>query len=195
MVFAFAGFCMLAATQNVQAQGENAAPVYVLLQTNYGDMTLELDAERAPISVKNFLDYVESGHYVDTVFHRVIKDFMIQGGGYTATDLRTEKKTLDPIKNEGGNGLKNLKYTLAMARTSEADSATSQFFINTVDNDFLDRAKSRDRVGYAVFGKVIKGQEIVDDIAAVKTSPKGPHTDCPVKPVTITGVKVIEKPE
>lgn len=186
---------MLAATQNVQAQGENAAPVYVLLQTNYGDMTLELDAERAPISVKNFLDYVESGHYVDTVFHRVIKDFMIQGGGYTATDLRTEKKTLDPIKNEGGNGLKNLKYTLAMARTSEADSATSQFFINTVDNDFLDRAKSRDRVGYAVFGKVIKGQEIVDDIAAVKTSPKGPHTDCPVKPVTITGVKVIEKPE
>jgi peptidyl-prolyl cis-trans isomerase A (cyclophilin A) len=136
----------------------------VLLSTNYGDIAIELEADRAPVSVENFLNYIEQGLYKDTIFHRVIPGFMIQGGGM-AKDM-TQKKTNPPIKNEAKNGLLNLRGTLAMARTSDKDSATSQFFINLADNHFLDHG-SRD-FGYAVFGRVYQGMDIVDKIAGLK---------------------------
>jgi peptidyl-prolyl cis-trans isomerase B (cyclophilin B) len=159
-------------------------PVFVQLRTNQGNITLELNKEKAPISVENFLKYVDKGHYAGTIFHRVIKGFMIQGGGF---DANMKQKEVDkPIKNEGGNGLKNAKYTVAMARTSIADSATSQFYINVADNAFLDRANSRDGVGYAVFGKVVAGMDVVDKIAQLRTAEKGGMGDVPVETVTIT---------
>jgi peptidyl-prolyl cis-trans isomerase A (cyclophilin A) len=149
-----------------------------------------------PKTVENFVAYVKSGHYDGTVFHRVIPSFMIQGGGMTA-DLR-EKKTEPPVVNEAGNGLKNLKYTLAMARTPNPNSATSQFFINVADNAFLDRANSQDGFGYAVFGKVVSGQEVVDKIAAKKTTVKQdpvnriPMEDVPAEAITIVSAKLVE---
>ncbi|MBI1191262.1 MAG: peptidyl-prolyl cis-trans isomerase [Tepidisphaera sp.] len=150
-----------------------------------GDIVLQLDEEKAPISVKNFMHYVEKGFYDGTVFHRVIGNFMIQGGGFTP-DLK-QKNTDAPIKNEWKNGLKNQKYTLAMARTNVADSATSQFFINVQDNTFLDQP--RDGAAYAVFGKVVAGFDVVDAIKSVKTSAKGPFpSDVPVETVTIEKV-------
>ena len=149
-----------------------------------GVITLELDAVNAPKSTENFLNYVNAGFYDGTVFHRVIKNFMIQGGGMTA-DMK-QKETQAPIENEAKNGLKNDKYTVAMARTSDPHSATAQFFINTVDNGFLNHSSPTPQGwGYAVFGKVVKGQEVVDAIKAVRTTRKGFHDDVPFDPVVI----------
>ncbi|MBF0423182.1 MAG: peptidylprolyl isomerase [Magnetococcales bacterium] len=153
----------------------------VTLTTSLGEIVLELDETKAPITVKNFLAYVDSGFYNDTIFHRVIPGFMIQGGGLTAS--MDEKPNSSPIKNEADNGLTNVRGTIAMARTQVKDSATSQFFINVADNAFLNHG-SRD-FGYAVFGKVVKGMEIVDAIAKVKTGNKAGHSDVPIQPVTI----------
>ena len=157
----------------------------IILSTSLGDITVELDAAKAPITVKNFLGYVESGFYDGTIFHRVIPDFMVQCGGFTP-DM-AQKKTNPPIKNEANNGLSNEPYTLAMARTSDVDSATSQFFINLADNVFLDHGK-RD-FGYAVFGRVVKGTDVVDKIGAVKTGSAGGHRDVPVQTVTINSAR------
>jgi cyclophilin family peptidyl-prolyl cis-trans isomerase len=158
------------------------------IKTNHGDIKLELDEKNAPITVANFLEYARSGHYAGTIFHRVIETFMIQGGGLDK-DLNNVK-TRAPIKNESTNGLSNKKYTVAMARTNVPDSATSQFFINTSDNDFLDRANASDGVGYAVFGRVIEGQDIVDKIAKVKTTTRSPHANVPVDTIEILAVEI-----
>ncbi len=163
----------------------------LILKTSEGDIKVELFEKEAPLSTKNFLEYAKSNFYSGTVFHRVIDGFMIQGGGFSADMKRKETKA--PIKNEGGNGLENKKYTLAMARTNVPDSATSQFFINTSDNGFLDRAQSSDGVGYAVFGKVIEGKEVVDKIGKVKTGVAAGMQDVPVKPVVIESVEVVEE--
>lgn len=161
----------------------------VVLETTKGTIRVELDAEKAPISAANFLSYVKSGHYDGTIFHRVIPNFMVQGGGMTA-DMR-EKRGGSPIKNEAGNGLKNLRGTLAMARTQVVDSATAQFFINVKDNDFLNHTDTSARgFGYAVFGKVLDGMDVVDQIVSVQTGNKGHHGDVPVDPITITSAKV-----
>ncbi len=162
----------------------------VLLQTSMGDIEIELDSEHAPITTKNFLDYVNSGYYENLTFHRVIPGFMIQGGG--ADDQLKFKETQQPIKNEANNGLKNDRGTIAMARTNAVDSATSQFFINVVNNDFLNY-QSPDKYGYAVFGKVIKGMDIVDKIVNVATHRVGPHQNVPVEPVYIKKATVIEE--
>jgi cyclophilin family peptidyl-prolyl cis-trans isomerase len=161
--------------------GEN--PI-VVIETSMGNIKIELDPDRAPITVKNFLKYVEAKHYDGTVFHRVIKDFMIQGGGMTP-DGR-ERLTGVPIKNESYNGLTNKRGTIAMARTNKPDSATAQFFINVKDNDSLDRANNLDQVGYCVFGKVTEGMDVVDKIRAVPTDPQG---DVPREPVIIKSVR------
>lgn len=163
----------------------------VLLETSLGDITLELNADKAPITVANFLAYAQDGFYDGTVFHRVIENFMIQGGGLTAE--MKEKKGGKPIKNEADNGLSNQRGTVAMARTQVVDSATSQFFINTVDNNFLDhRGSSAQTYGYAVFGKVKDGMETVDAIRKVATGNRGPHQDVPLEPVVINKVSVVE---
>ncbi len=162
----------------------------VKLHTNYGEITLELDAEKAPITVTNFLEYVESGFYSNTIFHRVIDGFMIQGGGFEPS--MSQKTTNAPIKNEANNGLLNKKYTVAMARTPSPDSASSQFFINIADNDFLNfTAPTSQGWGYAVFGKVSAGTEIVDQIRKVKTGSKNGHQDVPVEPVIIERAEVV----
>lgn len=161
----------------------------VLLQTSMGDIEIELDSEHAPITTKNFLDYVNSGFYENLTFHRVIPGFMIQGGG--ADDQLKFKENNPPIKNEADNGLKNDRGTIAMARTSEINSATSQFFINVVNNDFLNY-KSPEQYGYAVFGKVTKGMDIVDKIVSVPTKRVGPHQNVPVEPIYIKKAIVIK---
>ena len=153
------------------------------LETSAGTIRVELDDEKAPETVKNFLTNVENGHYDGTVFHRVIKGFMVQGGGFEPG--MKQKPTDPPIRNEANNGLKNDKYTLAMARTSDPHSATAQFFINVKDNEFLDAEKARDGNGYAVFGKVVSGMDVVDKIRVVPTGSKGPHDDVPTTPVII----------
>lgn len=158
------------------------ADTKVLLQTSAGDIEIELDSKNAPISAKNFVDYVNSGFYEGLTFHRVIPGFMIQGGG--ADDQLKFKENNAPIKNEANNGLKNDRGTIAMARTSAVDSATSQFFINVVDNDALNY-KSPQSYGYAVFGKVIKGMDVVDKIVNVPTKRMGPHQNVPVEPIYI----------
>lgn len=155
----------------------------VRLSTSMGDIVIELDAQKAPNTSKNFAQYVQAGHYDGTVFHRVIPGFMIQGGGMTA-DLR-EKTTRAPIALENRSGLVNKRGTVAMARTMDPNSATSQFFINVVDNPMLDPANSRDGYGYAVFGKVVKGMEVVDKIENVPTTSSGMHQNVPVRPVLI----------
>lgn len=160
------------------------------LKTNHGDISVELFEEAAPISAKNFLDYARQGFYDGTIFHRVIDGFMIQGGGFT--EEMKQKKNSAPIKNEGGNGKKNVKYTLAMARTSDPNSATSQFFINVSDNGFLDRDQSQDGHGYAVFGQVTDGTDVVDKIAKVKTGVKSGMSDVPRETVLIESVEVSE---
>jgi peptidyl-prolyl cis-trans isomerase B (cyclophilin B) len=160
----------------------------VLLTTNKGNITIELDAEKAPKTVANFLDYVNKGHFTNTIFHRVIKDFMIQGGGFEPG--MKQKATDATVENEGKNGLKNDKYTIAMARTSAPHSASAQFFINTKNNDFLNYP-GQDGWGYAVFGKVTSGTEIVDEINGVKTSRSGMHADVPVEPIIIEKAEVI----
>ena len=157
----------------------------VELQTTHGDIVISLNSEKAPLTVENFLNYVDSGHYNGTIFHRVIDGFMIQGGGFTeAFDLKT---TLDPVANEADNGLKNSRYTIAMARTTDPQSATSQFFINVADNTFLDySAPSAAGWGYAVFGKVTAGMDVVDAIKGLSTGADGPFTkDVPSEAVVI----------
>tara|TARA_B100000768_G_scaffold181241_1_gene203477 strand:+ start:1485 stop:1967 length:483 start_codon:yes stop_codon:yes gene_type:complete len=155
------------------------------IKTNLGSFSLELDELNAPISSKNFKDYVGNGFFIKTIFHRVIDGFMIQGGGF---DLdMTQKETLPPIINEASNGLKNEKYTVAMARTSDPDSATSQFFINTSDNSFLDYP-GQDGAGYCVFGKITEGFDVIDKINLVKTGSQNGHQDVPVDQVIIETV-------
>ena len=162
----------------------------VKLQTNLGTITLKLDAEKAPVTVKNFLQYVEEGHYDNTIFHRVINGFMIQGGGF-APGMK-QKDTREQIENEAANGLKNKRGTIAMARTNDPHSATAQFFINVSDNDFLDfKAPSGSGWGYCVFGEVVEGMDVVDKIKSVKTGNKGFHQDVPVEDVIIEKAEAV----
>ena len=164
--------------------------IKVQLQTSKGDITLELDDAKAPVTVANFVEYVKSGHYDGTVFHRVIPGFMIQGGGFEP-GMR-QKATRAPIQNESANGLTNDRYTIAMARTSAPHSASAQFFINATDNGFLNKAQAQDGWGYAVFGKVTAGTEVVDAIERVKTGRSGGHGDVPLEDVTIQRATVID---
>jgi cyclophilin family peptidyl-prolyl cis-trans isomerase len=157
----------------------------VIMETSMGLLEIELFEDEAPVTVKNFLDYVDSGFYEGTVFHRIVPGFVIQGGGLS--ESLKEKDTNPPIKNEADNGVKNLRGTLSMARTADVNSATSQFFINLADNKFLDHG-DRD-FGYAVFGKVVAGMDVVDRIAAVKTGSRSFHEGVPLEPVTITSVR------
>lgn len=181
-------FCLCS---SLAAHGAQQAAPAVKLETNYGDIVVRLDPRKAPVTTENFIHYVRSGHYDGTVFHRVIRNFMIQGGGMTA-DMK-EKRTGSPIHNEADNGLLNRKYTIAMARTGDPHSATSQFFINTRDNSFLDfKAQTPQGWGYAVFGKVIKGQDVVDKIESVATGSRGVHEDVPLSPVIIKKAYVLE---
>ena len=173
--------------ENIKSEAEGGNPV-VIMSTSKGDIKIELYQDKAPITVENFLSYVNDGFYDGTIFHRVIPNFMVQGGGFTP-DFN-QKDVKPPIKNEAKNGLKNERGTLAMARTQVLDSATSQFFINLVDNSFLDNGIKD--YGYAVFGKVIDGMDVVDRIGAVKTGNKGMYGDVPQEEVVITSVKVVE---
>lgn len=160
-----------------------------VMETSFGTITLELDEAKAPETVRNFVEYAKAGHYDGTIFHRVIDGFMIQGGGFTKS--MDQKPTRAPIRNEAMNGLKNARGTIAMARTMIVDSATSQFFINLVDNDFLDfTSPTPQGFGYAVFGKVTDGLDVVDSIAKVKTGFHGPHQNVPEEPVLIKRVTI-----
>lgn len=185
---AFAGVTLMASTS---LASETPPYEYVRMTTSMGDIVLELNAEKAPISVKNFMAYVDKGHYNGTIFHRVMDGFMIQGGGYAA-DL-SEKPTDPPIANEWRNGLKNKRGTIAMARTQVADSATSQFFINVNDNVFLDQP--RDGAAYAVFGSVLEGMDVVEKIKSVKTIVSGPHQNLPETAVEIKSVNRVPAAE
>ena len=160
----------------------------ILLTTNHGQITLELDADKAPKTVENFLSYVNSGHYDGTIFHRVIDGFMIQGGGFTP-DMR-QKPTEDPVENEANNGLTNDRYTIAMARTSDPHSASAQFFINVSDNDFLNYQGS-DGWGYCVFGKITSGTEVVDKIGKVDTGRRSMFSDVPTEDVIIEKAEIV----
>ncbi|NWG14619.1 MAG: peptidyl-prolyl cis-trans isomerase [Acidobacteria bacterium] len=178
----------LTATALAQKKPDNPA---VVIQTSMGDITVELFKDKAPKSVENFLAYAQSGFYDGTIFHRVIKGFMIQGGGFTP-DM-TRKPTRPPIPNEANNGRRNVRGTIAMARTPDINSATSQFFINTVDNAGLDhRGDTPDKYGYAVFGKVTKGMNVVDQIESTATGNKGPYQNVPLRTVLIKSVKVVQ---
>jgi peptidyl-prolyl cis-trans isomerase A (cyclophilin A) len=180
------------AEEKAPAEKEVKTPNPVVkVVTSMGDVLIELDVEKAPITVANFLKYSESGFYNGTIFHRVIKDFMVQGGGFTP-DMK-QKKTEPPIKNESGNELRNNRGTIAMARTNAPDSATSQFFINHKDNQFLNG--STGKPGYAVFGKVIEGMDVVDAITKVSTRQVGSHGNVPVEPVAIKSVTVVKAPD
>lgn len=163
----------------------------VILHTNHGAITIELDAARAPKSAANFLAYARAGHFDHTLFHRVIDGFMIQGGGFGA-DFR-QKATSAPIENEAGNGLKNERYAVAMARTSDPHSATAQFFINVADNGFLDhRSRDASGWGYCVFGRVVSGKEVVDRIKGVPTGRRGGHENVPTEDVVIERAEIVE---
>jgi cyclophilin family peptidyl-prolyl cis-trans isomerase len=182
LIWAFAAVLLLGVC-NLHA-GETTM---ILMKTTQGDIKLELDAEKAPKTVANFLKYVESGHYTNTIFHRVISNFMIQGGGMTAN--MAQKKAPHTVENEANNGLKNVRGSIAMARTSDPHSAGAQFFINVVDNGFLDfKAPTQQGWGYCVFGKVIEGMDVVDAIRNVPTAPG----DVPKETITITSVTVVE---
>jgi len=182
--FVLCAFVALLATGLPASAGEKKKNPTVVMDTSFGRVLIELFEDKAPISVKNFLQYVDDKHYDGTVFHRVIADFMVQGGGMEAGGGR-EKKSRAPIANEAGNGLANERGTLAMARTSDPDSATAQFFVNVVDNPFLDRKNSKDKVGYAVFGKVLEGMAIVDKIRRVETN----AGDRPIQEVVIRSIR------
>ncbi len=196
----FASFALMtsAAALQTETSTDNATEIpkdnpTVIMQTNYGPIRLELFADQAPQSVANFIQYVESGHYNNTLFHRVIPNFMIQGGGF---DLDFQQKpTQEPITNEADNGLSNTRGTLAMARTMSPHSATAQFFINVQDNTFLDHqgTYSGQAWGYAVFGRVTDGMEVVDAIRQVATGPKAGHQDVPIEPVVIEQVTLSEE--
>ncbi len=181
----FAGLTGTTPAQTVS----DAKPVKIVMETSKGTIEIELDAAKAPISAANFVNYAKKGFYDGVIFHRVIPNFMVQGGGFTP-DMQ-QKPTDGNIENEAKNGLKNLRGTLAMARTSVPHSASSQFFINLKDNSFLDYP-GQDGWGYCVFGKVTKGMEVVDAMAAVATAQKGPHGDVPVEPIIIKSAKVAE---
>ena len=182
-----------AKVKEVTMDASNTKTIYVEFNTNYGKFVLELYPNAAPKTVENFVSYVIDGHFDETIFHRVIPNFMIQGGGFT-NDM-TQKETRASIKNEADNGLKNNKYAVAMARTQDPNSASSQFFINTKDNDFLNfTGKNTREWGYCVFGKVVTGFKTVDEIEQVRTTRSGHYSDVPAKPVIITKAKVIEKP-
>ena len=193
------GISLAIADEPKQDDGASGDAVQVEITTSEGNIVLELDAKNAPISVKNFLSYIEKKHYEGTVFHRVIDGFMVQGGGLD-TNLK-EKPTQPPIKNESNNGLKNVKYSVAMARVgSDPNSATSQFFINVADNGFLNREESSDGFGYAVFGKVVKGQEVVDKISKAPTQtqpnpafPPQLMQNVPVSPIVLKSANVLVK--
>ncbi|WP_028305374.1 peptidylprolyl isomerase [Oceanospirillum maris] len=164
----------------------------IVLHTNFGDIKIELNYEQAPITAKNFEEYVTSGHYDGTIFHRVINGFMVQGGGFDAE--MNQKGTQDPIKNEADNGLSNEVGTLAMARTMDPHSASTQFFINIADNTFLDHTgKNAQGWGYCVFGKVVEGMEVVNQIKEVKTTSKSGHQDVPAEPVIIESAELLEE--
>jgi len=181
--------CVSLAATGVGAK-EGGNPV-VLMKTSMGDIKIELDKEKAPVSVENFLVYVNDKFYDGTIYHRVIPSFMIQGGGFDK-DMN-QKKTKAPIKNEAANGLKNLNGTIAMARTSDPNSATAQFFINTKDNPFLDHKNdSPQGMGYAVFGKVVDGMDVVKKIEQVQTATRMPYENVPVTPVIIESVRVVQ---
>ena len=172
--------------------GQTAGNQTMLMSTTLGEIKIELYSEAAPVSVRNFVDYVESGYFDNLIFHRVIPGFMVQGGGFTS-DMN-QRKTQPPIKNEADNGLKNLVGTLAMARTSDPNSATAQFFINLVDNAFLDHtAKTPQGWGYAVFGKVVSGMDVVEKIAAQPTGSVSSFQDVPKEPVVILKVEILEQ--
>lgn len=175
---------------NNERETVNVENKKVKFETNMGDIVIELNAEKAPITVKNFLGYVESGFYNGTIFHRVMKGFMIQGGGFSA-DMN-QKSTKAPIKNEASNGLKNDRGTIAMARTSVPDSATCQFFINHVNNNPLNYSGASNP-GYAVFGKVVEGMDVVDKIASVKTTVRKGYSDVPIEVVTIISASVVSQ--
>jgi len=175
----------------VAVNGARAENPVVVIETSQGTIKIELFEDKAAITVQNFLGYVKDKHYDGLIFHRVIENFMIQGGGFEPG--MKQKKTKDPIKNEAGNGLLNARGTIAMARTRVADSATSQFFINVKDNTALDRANSPDKVGYCVFGKVIEGMDVVDKIKKVRTGSKMGFDDVPEEDVVIKSVKIGQK--
>lgn len=179
---------MLAAGASSPAAAAGAPRVE--LDTTMGKIVVQLSPDRAPITVKNFLTYVKEGHYNGTIFHRVISGFMIQGGGYTPA--LQEKPTHEPIPLEARGGLRNDRYTIAMARTSYPHSATSQFYINVADNDFLNADQAQDGQGYAVFGQVVSGMNVVDKIAAVKTGAKAGMSDVPLEPVVIKSAKILK---
>lgn len=162
----------------------------IKLHTNHGEITIDLDSEKAPITVQNFIDYVNSGHFDNTIFHRVINDFMIQGGGFESG--MNQKKPRPPIHNEADNGLKNYAYTVAMARTSDVHSASAQFFINIADNGFLNyTSPTSEGFGYCVFGKVVEGKDVVDKIKKVETTNKSGHQNVPVEDVVLQKAEVI----
>jgi cyclophilin family peptidyl-prolyl cis-trans isomerase len=173
-----------------QAADSASGNPHVVLDTSEGKITIELASKEAPLSVANFLEYVQAGFYNGTIFHRVIPNFMIQGGGFTA-DME-QKETRGTIKNEAGNGLKNVRGTVAMARRAEPDSATAQFFINLTGNDFLDHQSDAPAgFGYAVFGHVTEGMDVVDKIAATTTTSVGPMSDVPAQPITIKSATLV----
>jgi peptidyl-prolyl cis-trans isomerase B (cyclophilin B) len=189
LALGLAAFLILATGGDTRAEGRKPL---VKLETSMGDITLELYPDKAPVTVANFLQYVKEGHYDGTIFHRVINGFMIQGGGFDK-DMN-QKQTRPPIKNEADNGLKNDTYTVAMARTMVPDSASAQFFINVKDNAALNHTgKTPQGWGYAVFGKVIKGQDVVDKIKAVPTTTKGMYQNVPVEPVMIKKAVVVQE--
>lgn len=185
------GIIVVALFGFVQSTWANLSNPHVRLETNLGVIVLELDSEAAPKTVENFLNYVKDGFYNGTVFHRVIRGFMVQGGGFTPN--MQQKPTRDPITNEADNGLKNRRGSVAMARTMSPHSATAQFFINTVDNAFLDhKRKNMEGWGYCVFGKVVEGMNVVDAVESVSTTTKAGHRDVPVSPVVIEKATILE---
>ena len=191
LVYMLAGFLLVIGVYFLLNK-EEAMPK-VKITTSYGEIVIELDKENAPITTENFLSYVESDFYNETIFHRVISGFMIQGGGHL-TDMTPKDEKLDPIQNEANNGLKNNRGTIAMARTANPHSASSQFFINHADNAFLNfRTNQVDEGwGYAVFGQVVEGMEVVDKIAAVETTSMGPYQDVPVEVITVLNTELVE---
>ncbi len=189
-ILAVAGFCFADVTQEGGKMTDQTKNSMVLIKTSAGDMKVELFDQKAPITVKNFLTYAKEGFYENTIFHRVIVDFMVQGGGFTPE--MEQKPVHAAIKNEADNGLKNTRGTLAMARTGVVDSATAQFFINVVDNSFLDfRNHTTSGYGYCVFGQVIEGMDVIDKIRKCKTCTKGHHENVPVETIEILEVKIL----
>lgn len=187
----FIGLCVLPAHAATKSHAKKGKIPMVKLHTNFGDITIQLDAAKAPNTVKNFLEYVKNGSYDNTIFHRVIPNFMIQGGGFEPG--MKQKPTLAPIQNEAANGLKNDKYTIAMARTGDPHSATAQFFINTKDNDFLNyTASNQQGFGYCVFGTVVEGMDVVDTIGKVQTGNNGGHGDVPKEDVIISKAELVK---